>query len=213
MRLLITLCSLIVLCEPAFAAKCSYYAKKTGFGFIDTSSLICQTEKLSGQTCRRSKFSDANNFVYTSVCTLDGGYEWIANPKPSDYTIKAGFLARYQVKIQNNECFSADMYNQSNHTNIYFCDKGRSKAFGFNELNALFKDIKKTGSRINRLTSWSSSEEAKPSESNSSDENPPNSADSKSSKMKEAVKECSNLGFQQGTEKHGDCVLKLFLDL
>ena len=198
-----------MLSEPAVADKCSGYAKKTGFGFIDTSTLICQTEKPQGQTCKKSKFSDAKNFVYTQVCKLDGDYEWIANPKPSDYKIKAGFLTTYSVKIQNAECFSAFVNNQQQITDIYFCDKGRSKAFDFNELKALFKDIKKTGSRINRLTSWSASEEAKPSESNSSDENPSNSADSKSTKMKEAVKQCSNLGFQQGTEKHGDCVLKL----
>ena len=209
MRRLIILCSLLMLSEPAVADKCSGYAKKTGFGFIDTSTLICQTEKPQGQTCKKSKFSDAKNFVYTQVCKLDGDYEWIANPKPSDYKIKAGFLTTYSVKIQNAECFSAFVNNQQQITDIYFCDKGRSKAFDFNELKALFKDIKKTGSRINRLTSWSASEEAKPSESNSSDENPSNSADSKSTKMKEAVKQCSNLGFQQGTEKHGDCVLKL----
>ena len=212
MRILIAVFSLIVLCDSAFAAECSSYAKKTGFGFIDTSSLICQKEKFSGQTCRRSKFSDAKHFVYTSVCTLNGDYEWVANPKPFDYKVKAGFLSTYQVKIQNSECFSADMYNQKNHTHIYFCDRGRSKAFDFNGLNALFKDIKKTGDRINRLTSWTVSEDTKSSERNSANENSPNSSDFKSSKMKEAVKECSNLGFLQGTEKHGDCVLKL-LDL
>jgi hypothetical protein len=209
LRILMVAFALIIFVKPVLADKCGNYAKKVGFGFMDTNSLICQTEKPSGQTCRRSKFSDAKNFVYTSVCKLDGNYEWIANPKPSDYTIKAGFLSTYRVKIENAECFSADLYNQKSHTYIYFCDIGRTKAFNLGELNVLFKDLKKTGNRINRLTSWTTSENTKSSESSSSDEKPSNSAGSQSSKMEEAVKDCSNLGFQKGTEKHGECVLKL----
>ena len=138
----------------SFADTCGSFAKKNGFGFIDTSSLICKTERYDGQTCRRSKFSDSRNFLYTSQCKLDGNYVWNRNPADFDYSIKAGMFTSFKVKIENNECFAANLYNERQHTNIYFCEFGRSRSFNSDELKILFKDIKKTGPRVNKLTSW-----------------------------------------------------------
>ena len=138
----------------SFADTCGHFAKKNGFGFIDTSSLICKTERYDGQTCRRSKFSDSRNFLYTSQCKLDGNYVWNRNPADFDYSIKAGMFTSFKVKIENNECFAANLYNERQHTNIYFCEFGRSRSFNSDELKKLFKDIKKTGPRVNKLTSW-----------------------------------------------------------
>ena len=138
----------------SFADTCGNFAKKNGFGFIDTSSLICKTERYEGQTCRRSKFSDSSNFLYTSQCKLGGDYVWRANPEDFDYSIKAGILTTFKVKIENSDCFAAKLYNERQLTNIYFCEFGRSRSFNSDELKNLFKDIKKTGPRVNELTSW-----------------------------------------------------------
>ena len=192
----------------SFADACGNFAKKNGFGFIDTSSLICKTERYDGQTCRRSKFSDSSNFLYTSRCKLDGNYVWSLNPADFDYSIKAGMFTTFKVKIKNNDCFAAKLYNERQLTDIYFCEFGRSRSFNSDELKKLFKDIKKTGPRVNKLTSWSNENNNEPSSNSSSSENSP-SGDGQSLDMQKAVTECTNLGFTKGTEKHGECVLKL----
>ena len=192
----------------SFADTCGHFAKKNGFGFIDTSSLICKTDRYEGQTCRRSKFSDPDNFLYTSQCKLEGNFEWVGKARDFDYSIKAGMFSTFKVKIKNSECFSADLYNQRQHTNIYFCEFGRSRSFNSDELKKLFKDIKKTGPRVNKLTSWSN-EKNNESPSNSSSSENFLSGDGQSLDMQKAINECTNLGFTKGTEKHGECVLKL----
>ena len=199
---------LTLLSGEAFSDTCGNFAKKNGFGFIDTSSLICKTDRYEGQTCRRSKFSDSGNFLYTSQCKLEGNFEWVGKAKDFDYAIKAGMFSTFKVKIKNSECFSADLYNQRQHTNIYFCEFGRSRSFNSDELKKLFKNIKNTGPRVNKLTSWSNeNNNESPSNSSSSEDSP--SGDGQSLDMQKAIAKCTNLGFTKGTEKHGDCVLKL----
>ena len=82
----------------SFADTCGHFAKKNGFGFIDTSSLICKTDRYEGQTCRRSKFSDPGNFLYTSQCKLEGNFEWVGKARDFDYSITAGMFSTYKLK-------------------------------------------------------------------------------------------------------------------
>lgn len=131
-------------------------AGKYGFGFVDKNTLVCNTERNNGATCYRSQFKDQENFVYTSICRLDGNYRWRHSPPDADFRVKTNILTNYAVKLDGRACFHANLYNDRQHTYIYFCDYKRTTDFNEGSLKSVLKKAKSFGSRKNQLKQWPS---------------------------------------------------------
>ena len=186
-------------------ASCGSNHIKSGLGIFSENSLSCKVEKLRKQTCYVGVAQAQNKYLTTSRCVLDPGYIWV-EPGAYDFRINIGFSSHIiNLKmIKGTHCFDAKNGATGNSTYIAFrfCDASQNSSFSKNEVRNLLKNKSKFGS----VRGVSSSARSRDVENNAS--STPASPTS-STNLDKAKSTCTDIGFTAGTEKFGECVLKM----
>ena len=187
-------------------AACGSNHIKSGLGIFSANSLSCKVEKLQNQTCYVGVAQAHNQYLQTARCVLDMGYIW-QEPGAYDFRINIGFSSHIvNLKMINGtHCFDAKNGATGNTAFVYFrfCDASKNSSFSKTEVINLLKNKSKFGS----VRGVSSSFRSRDAENNASSTS--STTASSSSQLDKAKSTCKDIGFTAGTEKFGECVLKI----
>jgi hypothetical protein len=188
-------------------ASCESHHIKAGLGIFSSNSFTCEVTTSPSQTCHIAKASTQNHFLYSSKCRLAAKYIWYP-PRRFDFRINVGFTSHI-VKLEKTKegfhCFDASngAHGDTAAITLYFCDYSRTSPFEKSEVRALLQNKSKFGAGGGVLTGTANRN------SNTSSSASSSSSSSSTSKLDKAKATCTELGFTAGTEKHGNCVLKM----
>jgi len=201
--ILVSTLATIVFGADSAQASCGNNHIKAGLGLFSSNSFNCETDRQRDQTCYKANARTQSTYLFTAKCVLKPKWMW-REPKSFDFRINVG-LSSHIVKLSiDNGSYCFDARNGANGNTaseiIYFCESSKTSPFTKNEVEALLKNKSKFGLGGNSYKSSQPQQKQSATQSSKS---------SSASKIDKAKSTCTELGFTAGTEKHGQCVLKL----
>ena len=200
---MVSILAAIIFSTGTAEASCGKNHIKAGLGIFSSNSFNCETNKQNNQTCYNATARTQSNYLFTAKCILDPKWIW-RPPKAFDFRVNIGLNSHIIKLLTDNGSYCFDSRNGAHGDTaseiIYFCESSKTSPFTKAEVRNLLKNKTKFGS------SGSSFKNAQPQKKQSA---APSSKSPSSSKIDKAKSTCTELGFTAGTEKHGECVLKM----